>query len=143
MKSLQHYIDQMNGLLNELILVATQLRDMSLQVISEEDLAPLQKRQEDLLAQLEEVDQQLQSHYRHQIDASLREHIHNQLQTFQQLNQEFIQNLNASHGLIQFELRRLQEESDQDFSSGISRLKKTSSSPNRAEAIETEEEEES
>jgi hypothetical protein len=116
MKSLQHYVDQMNQLLSELIQVATQLRDMSLQVIAEEDLAPLQKKQEDLLAQLESTDQQLQQNYRHQLTGAIQDKIHKQLQTFQQLNQEFIQNLNTSHGLIQFELHRLEDQEGQDFS---------------------------
>lgn len=142
MKSLQHYVDQMNGLLGELIQIATQLRNMSFQVISEEDLAPLQKRQEDLLTQLEKIDQQLQTHYRHQVESSVQEHFHHELQRFQQLNQEFIQNLNASHGLIQFELRHLQEEGE-DFSSYLSRLKKRTSAPDRSKTVESEEDEES
>jgi flagellar biosynthesis/type III secretory pathway chaperone len=139
MKSLQHYIDQINQLLNELIQVATQLRDISLQVISEEDLTSLQKRQEDLLAQLENVDQHIQDNYRLQLDSKLKEHFHHQLQTFQQLNQEFIQNLNTSHGLIQFELHRLQEE--EDFFSPFPHLKKASS--DSAEAGESKEDKES
>lgn len=143
MKSLRYYVEQMNQLLSELIQVTTQLRDMSLQVISEEDLAPLQKRQEDLLTQLENIDQQIQIHYRHQSEIATREHFHNQLQIFQQLNHEFIQNLNASHGLIQFELRRLQEEENEDFSSRLSRLKKASSSPDSSKTVESEENEES
>ncbi len=140
MKSLEHYVDQMNLLLSELIQVATQLRDMSLQVISEEDLAPLQKRQEDLLVQLENVDQQIQTYYSNQMKSTEQERVHRKLQTFQQLNQEFIQNLNASHGLIQFELRRLEDEQD-DFASRLTRLKKTSPSPDSSEAIESEENE--
>jgi hypothetical protein len=138
MKNLQHFIDQMNQLLNELIQVATQLRDMSLQVISEEDLAPLQKRQEELLAKLEDVDQQIQRDYRNQLPAAMQEQFHDQLQTFQQLNQEFIQNLSASHGLIQFELHRLEDAEGQDFSR-LSRLKKAS--PEAPEETEMSEEE--
>lgn len=141
MTSLQSYIDQMNQLFTELIQVATQLRDMSLQVISEEDLAPLQKHQEELVSQLEKIDQNIESHYKHQLSLAMREQFHQQLQVFQQLNQEFIQNLNASHGLIQFELHRLEDE-DQDFSHQA-RLNKISPSPDRSEAIESEEDEES
>jgi hypothetical protein len=125
MKSLQNYIEQMNQMLKELIQVATQLRDMSLQVISEEDLAPLQKRQEELLLKLESMDEQIQRDYRHQLPATMQEQFHAQLQIFQQLNQEFIQNLSASHGLIQFELRRLQDTEGQDFTR-LSRLQKAS-----------------
>jgi hypothetical protein len=142
MKSLQDYVIQMNQLLGELIHVATQLRDMSLQVISEEDLAPLQKRQEDLLLQVENVDQQMQENYRHQLSVDGQEQIHNQLQTFQQLNQEFIENLSASHGLIQFELHRFEDQEGQDFSR-LSRLKKIAPSPDSSETIESEEDEKS
>ncbi len=141
MTSFQSYVDQMNQLLNELIQVATQLRDMSLQVISEEDLAPLQKHQEDLLVRLENSDQQIQRNYPHQLDGTTQENFHHQLQIFQGLNQEFIQNLSASHGLIQFELRRLEEQGEQDFSQ-LSRLNKIPPSPDSSEAIEPKEEEE-
>lgn len=141
MKSLQHYVDQMIQLLNELIQVATQLRDMSLQVISEEELSPLQKHQADLLIQLESVDQQIQGNFRHQLSPAIQEKIHQQLQTFQQINQEFVQNLSSSHGIIQFDLQRLEEEG-QDFS-GFARLNKIPPSPDSSEAVESEEDEES
>jgi len=140
MKSLQHYMDHMDLLLAELVKVATQLRDMSLKVISEEELAPLQKHQESLLAQLESVDQKIRANYPHQVNAALQEKVHQQLQAFQQLNQEFIQNLNTSHGLIQFEMRRLTEDEEEDFSR--LRLNKIPSSPDSPKAIEAEENEE-
>lgn len=140
MKSLQYYIDQMNQLLSELVQVATQLRDMSLQVISQEDLAPLQKHQEELLNQLENADQQLQKYYRQQVEAVTRENFHQQLKVFQTLNQEFIQNLNTSHGLIQFELRRLEEEVDL---SRFSHSNKILPSPDSTKAIEAQEDEKS
>lgn len=140
MKSLQHYIDQMNQSLHALIEVATQLRDMSLQVIAEEDLARLQKKQEELLMQLEKIDGHLQKDYKYQLDGAIQEHFHEQLQIFQQLNQEFVQNLSTSHGVIQFELHRFAEE--KDFPN-LSRLNKILSSPDSAKAIESEENEES
>lgn len=141
MKSLEHSIEQMSQLLSELIQVATQLRDMSLQVISEEDLTPLQKHQENLLSQLESIDQQIQANYHHQLTTSTQEQFHNQLQIFQQLNQEFIQNLGNSHGLIQFELHRLEDKDGQDFS-GFARLSKIPPPPDSSKAIEAEENEE-
>jgi hypothetical protein len=142
MKSLQFYVDRMNQLLAELIQVATQLRDMSIQVISEEDLEPLQKQQEDVLSQLEMTDQQIQGNYRDQIEAKTQAYFHNQLEIFQKLNQEFVQNVNSSQGLIQFELRRLEGEvAEEDLASHLSRLKKTSSTPDGTEAIEPEENE--
>ncbi len=140
MKSLQQYVNQMDHLLHELIQTATKLRDASLQVISEEELNPLQRRQEDLLSQLEAVDQQMKEHYRHQIDHAVQERFHTQLQTFQQLNQEFVQNLNASHGIIQFELRRLEDE-DEDYSN-LARLNKVPSTPKRSQAVKPKKDEE-
>ena len=134
MKSLQQCLDQMSQLMDELIQVATKLRDATQQVISEEELAPLQKRQDDLLSQLEEVDKELQVHYGFQIDAPTKETYHNQLQIFQRLNQEFMQNLNASHGLIQFELHRL-EEKEEDF------LNKILPPPDSAKTIDAKEDE--
>lgn len=142
MKSLQDCVDEMNKLLGELIQVATQLRDMSLQVISEEDLAPLQKHQEDLLSKIEAIDRQIQENYRHQLNSAMHEMLHSPLQTFQQLNQEFIQNLRASHGLIQFEFHRLEETEEQDFSD-FSHLNKILPSPDSSETAESKESEES
>ena len=135
MKSLQQCLDQMSQLMNELIQIATKLRDASQQVISEEELAPLQKRQDDLLLQLEEADKELQAHYGFQIDAATKEAYHNQLQIFQRLNQEFMQNLNASHGLIQFELHRLEDQEEEDFSN------KMPSSPDSTKTIDAKEDE--
>lgn len=136
MKSLQHYMDHMDQLLVELVQVATQLRDMSLKVISEEELAPLQKHQESLLAELESIDQKVRANYPHQIETGLQEKVHKQLQLFQQLNKEFIQNLNNSHGLIQFEMRRLKGDEEGDFSR--IHLNKISPSPDRSKTVKAE-----
>jgi hypothetical protein len=114
MKSPQEYIDQVNQLLNELIQVSTQLRDLSLQVVSEEDLAELQKRQEELLNQIENIDQQMRENIGYQLSMEAQEQLHDQLQAFQQLNQEFIQNLSASHGLIQFESHQIENPENQN-----------------------------
>ncbi|CUI17498.1 hypothetical protein PNK_1893 [Candidatus Protochlamydia naegleriophila] len=107
MKSLQYYIEQMTQLLADLVQNAQKLRDVSLQVISEEELSPLQKHQQELLGKLEQADSSMQRYYPNQLDSTTHQLFHNQLHAFHLLNQEFIQNLNASHGLIQFELRHL------------------------------------
>lgn len=131
MKSLQQCIDQMNLLANELIEVATTLRNMSQQVISEEDLEPLQQREEKLLTQLEELDHLLKKNYKNQLSPQIQEQMHQKLQAFQELNQEYIQNLNASHGLIQFELERIENQEAGDFSH-LSRLNKRPISPDKS-----------
>jgi chaperonin cofactor prefoldin len=136
MKSLQDYLDQMDHLLGELVQVATQLRDLSLKVISEEELAPLQKHQEELLSQIESVDEKIRANYPHQIKADLQEKIHHQLESFQKLNREYIQNLDKSHGIIQFDLRRIKSDEEGDFSR-LSRLNKMLPSPSRSKAVKT------
>jgi hypothetical protein len=143
MKSLQFFIDQTHKLLNELIQVATQLRDMSKQVISEENLSLLQKKQDDLLGQIERIDQQMQRDYPQQVSSKMEEQLHEKLQTFQQINQEFIQNLGASHGLIQFELCRLGKEQEGEDFAQLKRLNKIFPSPNSSKTIEPEENKES
>jgi hypothetical protein len=142
MKSLQHYIDEMNRLLKELIEISTKLRDVSRQVISEEELAPLQKHQQVLLGELEKVDLVIQESYRHQIDSVTHQHFHDQLHHFQMLNQEFIQNLHTNHGLIQFESSHLREENqEREININHLLLNKMPLSPNSTQAIKSEESE--
>jgi NH3-dependent NAD+ synthetase len=121
MKSLKHYVDLMKNLLEELVQNAQKLKDLSQRVISEEELSPLQEHQQKLLQELEKVDSYLQQHHPNQMDKNEHKLFHEQLHQFHRLNQEFIQNLNASHGLIQFELRHLKgnasEESMDDIPS--------------------------
>ncbi len=112
MDSEQDYFNHIKNLLKELIQVATQLRDASIQVIAEEEMAELQNRQEALLKQLEQLDAEMRAAFGHQLDKSMQQLIHEKLSTFQKLNQEFVDNLNSSHGLIQFELRRIEDEHD-------------------------------
>src|SRR5262249_19126981 len=102
MDSLKQYIDQMHQLLDQLIETAKNLRDASKRVFSEEELAPLQKHQEDVLHHLEQIDQALHRFGEAEIPAATHEQFHAKLIQFQELNQEFINNLNNSHGLIQF-----------------------------------------
>lgn len=133
MSSLQSSIDQMNQLLNELIWVSTQLRAISFQVLSQEDLVTLQKKQEDILKQIESQEQLLQTNYRNQIDSKTWDHFHKKLQEFQELNHEFIQNVNTNLGLIQFELKKFEDEQENDYSD-LS-LKKSRPSPNSSKTV--------
>lgn len=124
MKSLQELADQMAALLEELVKTAQKLSDVSRQIISEEELAPLQQHQQDVLSQIEVIDTSIKAHYSNQLDKDFKKQVHEKLHAFQLLNQEFISNLNASHGLIQFELHPLQEK-EEDVSNYLisSRLK--------------------
>ncbi|MCE2983910.1 MAG: hypothetical protein LW832_10150 [Parachlamydia sp.] len=112
METLQELQEQLNSLLSELIKTAEELRDLSRQVVSEEELAPLQKKQEKLLDKIERTDAVINENYASEIEPDAKKNLHDQLSVFQQLNREFIANLNASHGLIQFELRAPKEDID-------------------------------
>ncbi|MBA3722438.1 MAG: hypothetical protein H0W88_08545 [Parachlamydiaceae bacterium] len=109
MEALHESINRMNSLLDELVKISRQLRDVSKQVISEEELLPLQKHQEDLLKQIEKIDEVL-NQYEREIEPSIHNQFHKKLAEFQALNQEFISNLTSSHGVIQFDLKRIQDE---------------------------------
>lgn len=137
MKSPQQYKDQMNQLLVELVHVATELRDMSLKVISEEELAPLQKHQENLLAELEKVDKKIKAHYPLQVDNSLQDKVHHQLEVFQELNHEYVKNLKSAKGVAKFELKRLKADEEGGFSRWG--LYKIPSSPNSSKTIKPQE----
>lgn len=134
MKSLAFYLEKMNGLLDQLVENSTILRDLSQQVISQEELNLHQKKQKELLDELEIVDETIQTHFWNLIEEEEHRRIHAKAHAFQTLNQEFIQNLRESHGLIQFELSHLeaQEEDAEQFSSQLS---KVTSAPPRSKAV--------
>lgn len=123
-------------LLDQLIETAKALRDLSMQVVSEEELTLLQKKQKVLLVELESADQTIDVHFWNEMEEKDHRILHAKVHTFQTLNQEFIHNLKESHGLIQFELSHLpgQEEEIEQFSQ---QLNKITSSPNRAKTIKT------
>lgn len=109
MKTLLSYIDYMNELADALIQVATQLRDMSQIAVSEEELQALQNRQEEVLIALETADQELHQNYSHQFDEKVLDQIDQKLLEFQNLNHEYLKNIQATHGLIEFDLQQHKE----------------------------------
>ena len=141
MKNMQQSISHMNQLLDDLVETSTKMRDVSMQVISEEELAPLQKKQQMLLRELESFDEALQKNYPGQINESTHSHFHERLADFQRLNKEFIQNLNQSHGLIQFDLKYLANETSGEIPA-LSFLHKVTAAPNASEAIKTKKDKE-
>jgi hypothetical protein len=110
MQSFEELIVQMNLLLDRLVDVARQLSSVSKQVISEEQLAPLQEEQDGILKKLEEIDTELQQTFASELTPAMHQQLTQKLEEFKAFNQEYIDHLKASHGLIQFELRRLHEE---------------------------------
>lgn len=110
MRSLHYGISQMTHSLEELVETAKKLRDCSLQVGSEEELAALQSKQADLLRELERLDHDLNGNFPGQIDHDTQELFHQRLLEFQTYNHEYIENLKQRHGLIQFDLEYLAHE---------------------------------
>lgn len=138
MTSLKRLISQMNERLDELIATAKELRDASQRAVSEEELIPLQKRQETLLTELETIDQQLQTYAASDIESTIHEQFHAKLEEFQNINQEFVNALKSSYGLIQFDLHKLKEEPlDEEFFAALQRLHKMSLAPRRSQAIKS------
>lgn len=123
MKSLSFYLDQMNQLLDQLIGTAKSLRDLSVQVVSEEELTTHQDRQKEILIKLEAVDKILEDHFWNEIEEKDHRQLHGKVHLFQTMNQEFIQNLRETHGLIQFELSQFPSEDDyEDISDYLNKL---------------------
>lgn len=115
MKSLQHYLNQVDDLLDELIQTAQELCNLSNQVAAEEEVIELQKKQGDLIRQLEEADHHIQSFDGSDISEVIHQKLHQKVQKFEMLNQEFIQNFSSTHGLIQFELKRPKEREERSL----------------------------
>src|ERR1700733_8426172 len=95
----------MNGILDQLIENAQKLNELSLQVIAEDEITPLQEQQQELLSALVELDN---TFYQGGAGLSkgklspLKKVIDDKIETFQCLNSSFVENIMSSHGLIQF-----------------------------------------
>lgn len=112
-------LNEMDQLLDLLIENASKLLELSKQVISEEELDNLQKKQQDLLEKLVEKDEafhQLNGSATHDDSSPLRNQIDDKLDVFQELNANFIDNITASHGMIHFEKGKIQPKSPKDKS---------------------------
>lgn len=98
-------LQEMEGILKELISTAEQLKQISTQVVSEEDISPLQISQQELLEKLEEMDQEYQKLTKGAASpAKLK--FEEMLNYFEKLNSAFIENIRKSSGLIEFELHQ-------------------------------------
>jgi hypothetical protein len=101
----EQVLKEMESLLDKLVETARSLLKFSRQVIVEEDLFRLQQEQEILLEKLFQKD-----HEFHELPKMVQKElmpqrlkINEKIDQFQQLNAEFIQNINESRGLIQFD----------------------------------------
>jgi hypothetical protein len=115
MTAFDNHLNRMRQLLDRLIDLAKELRDISTHAIAEEELSPLQQQQEDILKQLAKLDAVLNTKYASKLTPEIHAELHAKLQEFQDLNKEYIHNLNTTHGLIQFELKRFQFEEKEDL----------------------------
>lgn len=104
MQSLKDIISEMEEVLDHLIENAERLHELSKQVILEDEVEALQKIQNDMLTRLTELDSKRASvASKEDIKNSIQSRIDKKIDLFQDLNDRFIDNLSASHGLIHFE----------------------------------------
>lgn len=95
---------QMENILDQVIKTAERLKDISRSVVSEEELAPLQRSQEELVDRLMKMDEAFKKAYKGKGAVSpLRAKIEKKLEYFQKLNASFIENLSSGQGVIQFD----------------------------------------
>lgn len=105
-------LNKIDTLLDDLVKNALELEKASFQVISEEEIAPLQSKQEKLVSEIKTVDAELtKSLGKNDLEKDLpaRKSIHDKLAKFHELNAHFIDNLSNSHGLIKFEIEKIKK----------------------------------
>lgn len=105
MQKAEKILGEMEELLNHLIESAKKLLDLSKHVIDEDELLHLQEEQETLLIHLVKKDGDFHK-LPNASDTNLmprRLKIDEKIDEFQRLNAAFVENINATHGLIQFE----------------------------------------
>lgn len=97
-------LKKMELILDELIANAERLNEVSQQVISKDELKPLQEKQEELVKNLVAVEDAFRGALGNgkNGDEDARKRIRSKLTQFEKLNESFIENLKSSHGLIRF-----------------------------------------
>jgi hypothetical protein len=105
MQKAEKIIDEMEDLLDSLVESAKQLLALSQHVIEEDELVRLQEEQESLLASLVQKDEEFHKLPKLTQDSLMprRLKIDEKIDHFQKLNASFVENINASHGLIRFD----------------------------------------
>lgn len=101
-------LKKMEVILDELIANAERLKEVSQQVISKEELKPLQDKQEELVKNLVTVEDTMRSALGENKsgDEDTKKRIRDKLSQFEKLNATFIENLKSSHGLIRFNKKK-------------------------------------
>lgn len=104
MQKADKIVDEMEALLDKLVESAQKLLELSKHEIDEDELNRLQEEQEMLLTALVQKDEDF-----HQLPKAAQEkqmprriEIDEKINHFQELNANFVENINAAHGLIKF-----------------------------------------
>lgn len=99
---------EIEAILENLIHNAERLKEISSQVISMQELEPLQKKQEELVKKLGKLDEAFKKVPAGSAESyqELTRKIEQKLVQFQKLNAKFIENLSASQGLIRFDVKK-------------------------------------
>jgi hypothetical protein len=106
MQKAEDILSEMESILDQLVLNAEHLHEVSQKVIAEEELTSLQARQELLMSSLLKLDHDFQDAATHSAQdrkTPLQNRIQKKLDLFEKLNSSFIKNIISSHGLIRFE----------------------------------------
>lgn len=110
MPTTEKILEEMDVILDRLIQIAETMHRLSKQVISEGELAPLQKSQEELVEKLEILDTAFQKAEKQQANSkslskpsALRSQIAKKIERFQVINTGFIENLKTGQKLIEIE----------------------------------------
>ncbi len=104
----------MEGVLDTLIANAEKLKEVSVQVISKDELGPLQQQQDELIKNLMNLEATFQETFHEakgEASPEMQKRIADKLVYFQKLNAHFIENLKSGHGIIRFEPTTKEKES--------------------------------
>lgn len=103
-------LSEIESALDHLLENAKHLNEISTQVISGEELKEFQSKQDHLLQKLSSLDQKFQQKFNssyNDVKSPITKKIQEKLRLFQKYNQELIQNISSSKGLIQFEKAKI------------------------------------
>lgn len=100
---------QMEETIDQLVMNAEKLNALTQQVIAQQELKGLQKKQNELIESLRSLDHEFHKAVpgsKNKAQEKIQARIDEKLQRFQNLNIAFIDNLNTNRGLIKFEIKK-------------------------------------
>jgi len=108
----EQLLEQMVEILKEIITIATQLQKLTQQIVSKDQIRPLQDQQKVLLDKLLEIDSSFNEACGgtpNGVDSPTRKRIGKMLKEFQALNTSFAENLSKSKGVIPLEIHHIKK----------------------------------